>query len=417
VSSYSPSPRTSPLDERELKSIAIRNALVVTPDAVLEGGAVGVADGRIAEVAADGDLAREYDTAIDARGAYVMPGIVDLHNDSLEVEVNPRPETNLPIEFALANLERRLLFSGVTTEFHAVAFMDNPRTGRTTARGVEKAAFLAGYRRSGRQLIDNQVLHRLDVWSPDSLDVIFESLDRLETRYVSINDHTPGQGQYRDLSGYKERMKAWQEQRGRGLEQDSIEKRMMDRASDTETVPMVYARIDAERRQRPFTIASHDDDSPAKVEALHSLGAGITEFPVDVDAARRAKELGMWCIVGAPNIVRGGSSSGNQSASELFSLGLADIICADYHAPSMLIAAFKLADDGIAGLSAAVRTLTLNPARAVGLEDRGAISPGYTADVIVVRRRDQGLPMVERVLRGGAEVLALQLPRAVEVPA
>jgi alpha-D-ribose 1-methylphosphonate 5-triphosphate diphosphatase len=295
--------------------------------------------------------------------------------------------------------------------------MDNPRTGRTTARGIEKAAFLAEHRRSGRQLIDNQVLHRLDVWSPDSLDYIFESLDRLETRYVSINDHTPGQGQYRDLSGYKERMKAWQEQRGRGPDVDTIEQRMTDRAADTDTVPMVYARIMDERERKPFTIASHDDDSPEKVQALHELGAGITEFPVDVPSARRAKELGMWSIVGAPNIVRGGSSSGNQSAAELFSLGLADVICADYHAPSMLPAAFKLVDDGIADLATAMCALTLNAAKAVGMRDRGAIEPGYLADVIVVRRIGRGIPMVERMLRSGADVFSLQLPQATEVPA
>jgi alpha-D-ribose 1-methylphosphonate 5-triphosphate diphosphatase len=180
---------------------------------------------------------------------------------------------------------------------------------------------------------------------------------------------------------------------------------------------MVYARISDERERRPFTIASHDDDSPEKVEALHGLGAGITEFPVDVPAARRAKELGMWSIVGAPNIVRGGSSSGNQSAAELFSLGLADIICADYHAPSMLPAAFKLVDDGILDLPTALRALTLNAAKAVGLADLGAIEPGYTANVIVVRRAGRGIPMVERVLRGGVEVLSLRLPQAMEVPA
>jgi alpha-D-ribose 1-methylphosphonate 5-triphosphate diphosphatase len=398
-------------------SIAIINAVVVAPDAVLENGAIGIEDGRIVELSAEGTLRGDYDSAIDAHGAYVMPGIIDLHNDSLEVEVNPRPETNLPVDFALANLERRLLFSGVTTEFHAIAFMDNPRTGRTTARGIEKAAFLAEHRRSGRQLIDNQVLHRLDVWSPDSLDYIFESLDRLETRYVSINDHTPGQGQYRDLSGYKERMKAWQEQRGRGPDVDTIEQRMTDRAADTDTVPMVYARIMDERERKPFTIASHDDDSPEKVQALHGLGAAITEFPVDVPSARQAKELGMWSIVGAPNIVRGGSSSGNQSAAELFSLGLADVICADYHAPSMLPAAFKLVDDGIADLATAMCALTLNAAKAVGMRDRGAIEPGYLADVIVVRRAGRGIPMVERMLRSGADVFSLQLPQATEVPA
>jgi alpha-D-ribose 1-methylphosphonate 5-triphosphate diphosphatase len=403
---------------RNTPSIAITGATVVTREAVFEAAAAGVSDGRIAEVSPGGALAAAYDTVIDARGAYLMPGIIDLHNDSLEVEINPRPETNLPVEFALANLERRLLFSGVTTEFHAIAFMDNARARRTAAGAAARAEYVADYIRSGSQLIDNQILHRLDVWSPESLDLIFVSLDRLDTRYVSINDHTPGQGQYRDLDGFKERMQAWAEQRGRGaMDAEQIQQRIQERASDTETVPMVYGRIRDEMERRPFTIASHDDDSPEKVAALHELGAGITEFPVTVEAAQEARQRGMSIIVGAPNIVRGGSSSGNQSAVELFSLGLADVICADYHAPSLLVAAFKLADDGIVSLPEAVRALTLNAAKAVGMFDRGAIEEGYSADLILVRRTASGMPMVERVLRRGQEVLSLAAPQPTEVPA
>lgn len=399
-------------------SLALINATVVTPDQVLAHGTVGIACGAIVEVKDGRYLTGDYATVVDLRGAYLMPGIIDLHNDSLETEINPRPETNLPVAFALANLERRLLAAGVTSEFHAISFMNNARTSRTIEGAAGRAGFVADYIRSGRQLIDNQVLHRLDVWSPDSLDLLFDSMDRFPVRYVSINDHTPGQGQYRDLSGYKERMRAWSEQRGSALDfsAEAIDRRMKERATDSETVPMVYDRIRAEYEQKPFTIASHDDDSPEKVELLHSLGATISEFPVDAESAGRALELGMHSIVGAPNIVRGGSSSGNQSAAELFSRGLADIICADYHAPSMLPAAFALVDEGILDLPAAVRALSLNPARAVGMRDRGAIAPGYTADLIAVRREGRGFPMVERVLRNGRAVFSLQLPQAMEVP-
>jgi alpha-D-ribose 1-methylphosphonate 5-triphosphate diphosphatase len=150
---------------------------------------------------------------------------------------------------------------------------------------------------------------------------------------------------------------------------------------------------------------------------LHELGATLTEFPVTVETARRARELGMMIIVGAPNIVRGGSSSGNQSAKELFSLGLADVIVADYHAPSLLPAAFGLVDDGLADLPGAVRALTLNAATAVGLDNLGAIQPGYAADLIAVRRSGRAFPVVERVFREGVEQLTLRAPQREEVPA
>jgi alpha-D-ribose 1-methylphosphonate 5-triphosphate diphosphatase len=208
-------------------------------------------------------------------------------------------------------------------------------------------------------------------------------------------------------------MAAWAVQRG-ALRQttDDIERRMAERAGRQDTVEQVYDRIRAEAQRQPLRIASHDDDSPEKVEVLHDLGARVTEFPVTVEAARRARELGMTIVVGAPNIVRGGSSSGNQDASELFSLGLADVICADYHAPSLLPSAFRLVDDGLVELPSAVRALTANAAQAVGLNDIGVIARGYVADLILVRRGFAGVPQVERVIRGGREVLVLQPVRA-----
>ena len=197
---------------------------------------------------------------------------------------------------------------------------------------------------------------------------------------------------------------------------DAIE-RMNARNADTETVPMVYARIAEERQRLGFEIASHDDDSPGKVDTLQTLGARVSEFPVTIEAAQRARELGMTIVVGAPNIVRGGSSSGNMDAEELFSLGLADVICADYHAPSMLPAAFRLVDDGVLDLPAAIRSLSFNAACALQRFDFGAIRFGYIADLVLVRRDGRELPQVERVFRSGRQMLSLPAVRREEVPA
>lgn len=400
------------------QSTLITGARVVLPEGILDNGEVGIDAGRVMEVGPAGTLQGRYDNVIDADGGYVMPGIIDLHNDSLEVEINPRPETSLPPSFALANLGRRLLFSGVTTEFHAISFMNNGRNRRTVNGAAERAERVREHIASGDEVVGNHVLHRLDVWTPDALDVLFDSLSKSPIRYVSINDHTPGQGQYRELEGYRERMAAWQAQRGNApLTQDDITQRIMERAEDTETVPFVYGRISEERQRLPFVIASHDDDSAEKVDILWELGARVAEFPVTLDAAQRARERGMTIVVGAPNIVRGGSSSGNMDAAELFRLGLADAICADYHAPSLLPSAFRLAEDGVTDLVTAVRALTLNPARALGLEDLGAVLPGFVADLLVVRQSAAGLPQVERVFRQGEEVLTLRSSRRVEVPA
>jgi alpha-D-ribose 1-methylphosphonate 5-triphosphate diphosphatase len=178
---------------------------------------------------------------------------------------------------------------------------------------------------------------------------------------------------------------------------------------------MVYQRIRDERERSPFFIASHDDDSALKVEILRDLGAGLSEFPVTFDAAGQARREGMTIVVGAPNIVRGGSSSGNLDASELFRRGLADVICADYHAPSLLPAAFRLVDDAVIDLPEAVRALAQNAATALALDGLGAIRPGYVADLILVRRVGQMAPQVEMVFRGGVPVLTLRQPLPLEV--
>src|SRR5262249_40122369 len=172
-------------------------------------------------------------------------------------------------------------------------------------------------------------------------------------------------------------------------------------AADTETVPWVYAQVAQARQQLPFVLSTHDDDSIEKVDAQKALGATVAEFPVTFEAAEHARELGMSIVVGAPNIIRGGSSSGNLPATDLIQRGLADVVCADYHAPSLLPAIFKLVRDGLVDVPTGMRMLSINPARAVGLSDRGAIELGLRADLVVARLDEAGLPHVEATLTGG----------------
>ena len=197
-------------------------------------------------------------------------------------EINPRPETNLPVEFAFANLERRLLASGVTTEFHAISFMNTPSTGRSvSAPPSAPAPTSPRYAAIGRRPVDHQVLHRLDVWSPDDLDTIFASVERMPVRYVSINDHTPGQGQYRDLDGYKERMEASRRRRRHApLDVDGMletiadaRRRHRDGPGGLRAHPR-RARAAAARSSPPTTTI------PPRRSTSLDLGARVAEFPV-----------------------------------------------------------------------------------------------------------------------------------------
>jgi alpha-D-ribose 1-methylphosphonate 5-triphosphate diphosphatase len=391
-----------------MESFAIVNAAVILPDQILDNGAVLVRDGHIDEVApAAAALRDQAAPRIDAEGAYLLPGLIELHNDGYEFEMNPRPGANLPLPLAFDTFERRLAGAGVTTEFHAISFMDRPSTGRSVSNAERASAYLAELREDGFRPVDHQILHRLDVWSPSVLDTVFASVDRMPVRYLSLNDHTPGQGQFRDIDGYIARMKAYEETRGtQPLNVEGMLKTIADRNADTSTLPAIYARLRTEHERKPLVIATHDDDSVEKVDLGWSLGATVAEFPVTVEAGRRQRELGMPILVGAPNIVRGGSQSGNLDARELIQLGLADIICADYHVPSLLPAAFRLVDEGLRDLPSAVRMLTLNAARAVGLADRGAIEPGLQADLVLARLSRSGFPRIEQVYRRGRSVFS-----------
>jgi alpha-D-ribose 1-methylphosphonate 5-triphosphate diphosphatase len=402
-----------------MESFRITNASVVLPDAQLTGGAVAVTNGLIAEVAASaGALQTPTGREIDADGAYLLPGIVDLHNDGYEYEMNPRPGANLPLPLAFATFERRLIAAGVTTEFHAISFMNRPSTGRTVSAAERACSYIAQLRcEGGFRAVDHQILHRLDVWSPTVLETVFASVDRMPVRYLSLNDHTPGQGQFRDIDGYIARMKAYELTRGNTpLDVDGMYRTIAERAADRETLPGIYARLQAEHGRRPLVIATHDDDAASKVDFGYGLGARVGEFPVTLEAAYRQRELGMPIIVGAPNIVRGGSQSGNLDARELIERGLADVICADYHAPSLLASAFRLVADGLTDLPSAVRMLTRTPARAVGLTDRGAVAPGLLADLLLVRLDRDGVPCVERAFRTGRPVFSFAQPERVLVP-
>lgn len=386
-----------------MADFAITNASVVLPEQVVEHATVHVRDGLIQAVQTAGGMgAPDGREVLDAGGAYLMPGVIDLHNDGLEIEVNPRPRASLPLPFAFNNIERRLISAGVTTEFHAIGFMERPAALRTILNARERTAYIAELARGPARVVDHHVLHRINVRDRAALDIVFDSLDSFAVRYASLDDHTPGQGQYRDIDKLQRHLQQAADVRGEvAQEREDLERRMALAVSDTETVPYVHGRVSAECVRRPITLASHDDHSPDKVDQLHAVGASIAEFPVALEAAARARERGMAIVVGAPNVLRGGSQSGNVAAGELIQHGLADIVCADYHAPSMLAAVFRIWGEGLRDLPAATRMVTLNPAQALGLHDRGAIAPGLRADLIVVHLDENGFPHVTEVVSGG----------------
>ncbi len=330
---------------------------------------------------------------VDLAGAYVMAGMIDLHCDALEKEVEPRPNVLFPLDFAITQADRRSAQAGITTVFHALSFAH----GELGVRNRDMAAKIARMVRSFSQgMVDNRVHGRYEITDPKSLAVMSALIEEGTLDFVSVMDHTPGQGQFKDLAsyrGYLERTYGQSTARAESLIQKKI-----DAGKDA------FLRVEhlaAVARAHGIRMASHDDDSRARVEAMFKLGGTVSEFPVTYDAAKTACDIGLWTVFGAPNILRGGSQSGSMKALEAVQQDVVGCLCSDYHPGALLAAVFQLPRLAGIGLADAVRLVTVNPARAAGCEDRGSIEVGKKADLVGVRLKKE-LPCVSHLWVDGA---------------
>jgi alpha-D-ribose 1-methylphosphonate 5-triphosphate diphosphatase len=319
------------------RRLLLANADVVTPERVVAGGTVVVEDGRIADVEP-----RSYPSGpgvLDLGGRLLLPGLVDLHNDAIEREINPRPGAEFAPTFALLQLDRKLAAAGVTTEFHAVSFSERESTGRSLEFAARLCEAVRELRAGNDATVEHHVLFRLDVRTPGSLDALLPALDGASAPLLSLNDHVPGQGQFRDLPAYRRYLTRFLA--GEASEQrldDLIEQGLRRAAATEHLVAETLTRVAAAAREHDMILMSHDDDTPERVDLMRGLGCEIAEFPLTVEAAARAAGGGMRTAMGAANAFRGGSLSGNVGALDLLARGLVDVLVADYYAPAMLAA-------------------------------------------------------------------------------
>jgi alpha-D-ribose 1-methylphosphonate 5-triphosphate diphosphatase len=377
------------------RDLVLANAAVVLADEVVHG-AVSVRDGTIVAV----DPGRGVPAgAIDCEGDLVMPGLVELHTDNLERHLMPRPKVHWPVMPALLAHDAEIAGAGITTVYDALGVGDVDERGVRGQDMTEVLAALTAAQGAGCLRAEHFVHVRAEV-AVANTQALFAPFDghRL-VRLVSVMDHTPGQRQWLDLAKYRT-----YQQGKRGLSDAEME-RFMARALELQArhAHANRAYFVAYCRDRGIPLASHDDTTPAHVDAARTDGMAISEFPTRVEAARRAREVGMSVVMGAPNVVRGGSHSGNVAAATLAREGLLDTLSSDYVPASLLAAAFMLEREAGFALPAAVRTVTLHPARSVGLADRGEIAPGQRADLLRVRFLDRQ-PVVRTVWRAGERV-------------
>ncbi len=373
----------------------LSNARVVTADAVIDG-VVRVSDGKVTEILPG---ATRMAAARDLDGDYLLPGLVEIHTDNMEKHFEPRPGALWPSALAavLAH-DAQVIGAGITTVLDAVCvgdYRDSGKRRRILADSIDSVS----QARAADLLRADHLFHlRCEVSDPAVVEMFAPYADHPLLRLVSVMDHTPGQRQWRDLDSFRtyHRDKNWSDAELAMVVADYKDK--MARHSDINRKAVLDLC-----RGLDVPLASHDDTTEEHVEQAHVEGIAIAEFPTTLPAAKLARAYGMMNVMGAPNVVRGGSHSGNISAQALAEAGLLDALSSDYVPASLLHAAFLLHQRAGLSLPDAMRVVALNPARAIGLSDRGEIAPGQRADLIRVRLHD-GLPIVREVWRGGDRV-------------
>jgi len=352
---------------------------------------ISIEDGHVSALGG-----RSGATTLDAHGLIVLPGIVDLHGDAFERQLMPRPGVRFDPSLALLDTDRQLISNGITTAFHSVTYSWEPGL-----RGAEAGrAFVAALAAMRDVLACDTRLHLR--WETFNLDVEAEVADWLAKGTIDLlafNDHTPAiirrSGADKTLTPYAERS---------GLSLTDFRHLVERIAARESAVPAAIERLAAVARTAGVPMASHDDDSPDIRRWFHSLGCHISEFPQNEPTARLAHESGCHIIMGAPNVVRGGSHLSLIGAADMIGKGLCTVLSSDYYYASMGNAAFRLAADGVCDLPTAWRLISENPARAAGLHDRGTLAVGQRADIVLVDDSRPGLPRVVATIVGGRPV-------------
>ena len=376
-----------------MNKLYLTGARIVLPDAVIEDGAVLIEGDTIAAI--NPDTVNGAQT-INLSGKTLIPGMIDLHCDALEKEVEPRPNVHFPLDFACAQADKRNAAAGITTVYHALSFANEELGVRNNAFAASVARAVHAWNPHG--LVDNRVHCRYEVTDPTAPEILLELMAADEMHLLSVMDHSPGQGQFKDIAAFRDYLARTYKKSEAEL--DSL---LQNKLAQAEGAVDRIKQLVSAAKQRNIHIASHDDDTPEKVETLHAMGVGISEFPINLESAHAAHSRGMHTIFGAPNILRGKSQSGSIRALDAVVAGVADCLCADYHPATLIVAVFRLPELAGISLAQALRLVSANPAQAAGLTDRGEIAVGKRADLVSVAHIN-GLVQANRVYCAGNPV-------------
>jgi alpha-D-ribose 1-methylphosphonate 5-triphosphate diphosphatase len=375
----------------------INNVKLVLEDEVIDGS-LEVQEGRIYAFA---ESQSRLPAALDGEGGWLLPGLIELHTDNLDKFFTPRPKVDWPAHSAMSSHDALMVSSGITTVLDAVAIGD-VRDGGDRLENLEKMInAVEETQKRGLNRAEHRLHLRCELPHHTTLPLFEKLVDRKPVTLVSLMDHSPGQRQFANREKYREYYQGkyqLSDEQMRHYEEEQMALAATWSQPNRQTIAAMC-------RDRHIALASHDDATHEHVAESHQLGSVIAEFPTTLAAAQASRQHGMNVLMGAPNIVRGGSHSGNIAAHHLAANGLLDILSSDYYPASLLDAAFRIADadDNAFTLAQAIRLVSKHPAQALGLHDRGIIAEGKRADLVLAHRRGEHIH-IDHVWRQGKRV-------------
>lgn len=372
----------------------LTNAQIVLANEVIQG-TVEIQNGLISQITSGNVSLPE---AIDCQGGYLTAGMIELHTDNMEKHFTPRPGVSWPAIQAFKVHDAQMVSAGITSVFDAISVGDVIEGSERLNNLSRMVNALNESRDRGLTRADHFLHLRCEVSHKDTLENFQSLLSQTPVQLVSVMDHSPGQRQFAKLEKYREYYQG--KYKLSEAEMEAFITRQVD-ASARFSAPFRKAICDT-CKSLNIPLASHDDATTEHVEESHYYNMVIAEFPTTAEAAKAAHAKGMGVLMGAPNVVRGGSHSGNIAAHELAAAGVLDILSSDYYPASLLESAFKIAalEDNDYDLPKAINLVSLNPARAVGLNDRGEIAVGKKADLVLSVLQDDHIH-IEQVWKNG----------------
>jgi alpha-D-ribose 1-methylphosphonate 5-triphosphate diphosphatase len=382
-------------------SVNITGGRLLLPSGAIEAAELRLSGGMIERIGS-GSGVTPAEGSLDARGLLVAPGIIDLHGDAFERQIMPRPGIAFPIDQALLDTDRQMVANGITTAFHGLTYSwETGLRGRATALALLAALEQLGSGPGGRLGCDTRIHLRWETFNVDAVDEIVCWLDEGRIGLLAFNDH------FDEIVASAVRPLALAKYAGRAQSTPQDYLAQLDRVGERRAeVPAAIRRLAETALGQRVCMASHDDYTADKRRWYHRLGCHVAEFPRSREALEAAGELGNAIVMGAPNIIRGGSHMGSIGAAEAIGEGLCSVLVSDYFYPTLPQCPFDLAARSVLSLGEAWRLVSGNAAEAAGLGDRGWIAEGQRADLVLIDDADPTLPRVVATLVAGNPVYA-----------